>query len=288
MLKLTLVVFASSLLFHGSISRADGGSTIPIPDEIKQPKSGITVSGEPGSGQAGVFKYVPLELDKKGQIKKEAVKNGWLTSSLNEELVLKPGPYLVNYGGTAAPVTLGVGEHRVIQLAKLNVPKVDGSYSIKIFQDLSNAEEQNRFLLLVWSGKQGVSATTFTTIHHRHRADDTSSFDEWITAEELCRARDLKKMGRGYCAAISSGNYKKLLNTIVFFHKDGTASGMNIAWNDEGGEISEGDEGLLPLDRYSAATCTDGDTVSVFPGVYGIEMTNFAGKSVTKLGIVAK
>ena len=282
------LTISATFLLSGSFSHADSGSTIPIPDEIKQPLSGITVQGTPGFGQGSSFKYVPLHLDKKGQIEKEALKDGWLQSPLGSEVVLKPGPYFVGYAGTAAPVTLGVGEHKVIQLAQLTIPKVDGSYQIKVFQDLTNAVEQKRFLLLVWSGKQGTSATNFTTIHHRHHADETSSFDEWITAEELCRARNLKKIARGYCAAIKSGNYMKLLNTVASFHKDGSASGMNIAWEDESGEIVEGEERLDPVDKYAAATCHDGDTVAVFPGIYGIEMTNFAGKSITKLGIIAQ
>lgn len=149
----------------------DGGDTVSIPDNLKQPPSGIQVSGEPGKGQPDTFMYKAMPTNAKGKI----LYGFWHmedkaeSAPLNQEALLAPGYYLVGFAGNFAEVNLHEGEHVAFKLGQINVPKVDGNYKIKIMLDLTNADEQNQYMLREWGDQRaadGTETSTWCRWHH--------------------------------------------------------------------------------------------------------------------------
>ena len=280
--------FLSFLLLFFQLSvGAAADQTVPIPDDLKQPLSGITIAGEVFPGQNQYFKYLTWETDSKGNIKKETASE-WVMVPLNQEVTLAPGVYTVNYAGIPNLVKLAVGEHKVIQLGKVTVPKVDGTYQIQVLQDTTKKEEQEKLATLFWGMKQGNSATNFYSFCRRHHCN-SSSYESWITQDELCKSKSKRRMGTDLCNAFNSGNYARLVGPAIRFDKDGVLSAALINWEDQSGTIVEGANSRFEVqERFVSGRGTDGDSFALLPGTYTIKMTNFAGKTVTKTGIAVK
>lgn len=110
-----------------------------------------------------------------------------------------------------------------------------------------------------------------------------------MTPVEQCRASGQQKIARGYCSAIKNMDYTQMKGSAIVFKSDGSVYGMNINWGeDDDGNLIEKDESYNKLDSYACVEGNDGDTFTVFPGTYRIEMTNFAGKTDVKAGVVVK
>ena len=249
--------------------------TVPVPDPIKKSPAGIIVSGQAGSGQSATFSVIPLKVDKKGHF----VKHTMATESaqkfnLGQEATLPAGKYLVSFWGSINMIDLAAGEHKVMNLQKLNVPKVDGTYKFNAYWDLTNKEEQKKVVLFAWIQPEQSLTFSYQTTDRWGRVEN--SWDETATVGELCHSSDLMPLTRKYCAAYRGDNYEAFIGTAYRFTKDGNYMGLTTTWTrDSGGPASVSDEKYQYADnRVVLGNGVDGDFVSLLPGTYILEITN--------------
>ena len=266
----------------------DLDETVPVPEPIKKSPAGVTVVGQPGAGQAATFAIIPLSVDKKGRFKKHTLETAPTQKfNLGQEAILPAGKYMVSYWGSFNVVEIAAGEHKIMNLLKLNIPKVDGTYKFNAYWDLTSKEEQKKVVLYAWiQPEQSLTFSYQTTDRWGHVEN---SWDESVSVDELCRTSDLMPLTKKYCSAYRGDNYEALIGTAYRFQKDGNYTGLSTNWSREsGGPASVTDEQFQPASRVALGSGSDGDFVSLLAGTYILEITNLAGEKSTKMGIILK
>jgi len=233
------------------------------PDTTKT--GSLKVSGDAGPKQetgASVYYCVPelFATDQKG-----ACLYSFFVSLNALENRIPIGNVLVEYSNSiyGQPVPIEEGKASILSMVEFEVPEMAGRYKFKLFQDLKNRDEQLKFVKFLW------------------RTSDTSSL------EEFCRAPiRMSKAAKRACSAWDGNNYKNLLDTWVqfsdraefsiaeFFEDNNYVTGertLDLRWSD--------------FSRNHIAKGEDGEILSVFPGVYGMELRYESGANVDRYGI---
>jgi hypothetical protein len=236
---------------------------VNVPGEIQDQET-ITVRGVPGAGQSSYqVRFCRFERGRQGLPMINSL-DDCSNHALGEAVHLSVGSYYVSYEsgshqGSSTEVDLGSGEQRTLSLAKLEVPKVDGSYSFTLYVDVTNAQEKDKFAL-----------------------------EKWITNDrfqgEDCRvdAAYYPKTKRD-CLAWKGENYRALIGTDFR-----TTNAAYIDPLDNYGTFATERGGTDSVYRLLVGSGHDGDFVSVFPGVYGMTFTSAGRHSTNTLGIIAK
>lgn len=287
---LLLSLFPS--LMCGQIASA-GGQTVPVPGQIQQPiATSITVEGEIGASQAAdIVKIVRLQLDAKGNIKR-ATGTASPEYKVGQEVPVESGSYIVDYSHTSMMVEIAPNEHKVIELQKISVPRIDGSYTVKVFTDYTNRIPQEQ--LALWTYVQGVSLTVKNETWESNRWGQTWDDQTTDVTKDLAEAckeakSSLKTMGKKICAAYATSDYRNMIGADYVFNSDGSYAVNSVTFNDDPNSDNtnffEESETVVQEGREYNANGIDGDFFSLLPGTYGLEYKNAAGKVSSQLGI---
>jgi hypothetical protein len=204
----------------------------------------LEVIGTPGAGQTTDLEVDYCESDAQGNLLRAgcAQITSGLKISINQPISVAAGTYKIVYSNTVEFVQLGVGEKKVIQLKKIEVPKTSRPVSFSVFLDLTDPSMQALELQQYFATPQSVGGG-------------------WGTVASYCATKDVYSADLQACAVYNSAKtYHDLLNKVVSFGNMGSLGTHSF-------NVSE-----APFD-YSYVYVTDprsGDFVSVLPGVYGI------------------
>jgi len=283
-----LSCFATSM---GAKAATDGADQIlPVPAQLQEPVStSITVKGEPGASQAdATVRVIRLTLDASGRIKRGTGSTS-AKHELGEQVAVDAGRYMVSYSGSSIVVDVSKDEHKLIELQKGTVPRVDGSYTFKIFPDLSSRDQQLQRVLFTWLTPLPVKFNCYT---YNGWGRILETWTETKSTEALCaQSAPLQSLGKKYCAAFTSANYENLIGNCFKFNADASYQLVVITFEDDCGydsSFTEDSASIKSLGRIFIANGVDGDFVSLLPGTYGIQMTNHSGETASKLGIVVE
>jgi hypothetical protein len=191
---------------------------------------------------------------------------------LNVSTAVGAGTYGLLYANSFTVVEVLVKSETVISLAKLNIPKVDGTYSFHAFVDLTNSGEQDKQLAKLWITSQSMKFS------ERNIA----------TLDQLCRVRGLDSQAVAACKAWHTGKYQSLQGPAVKFTDN--ASFLALAWSFLPSPLRVGDEesSFENQGRVNVGSGFDGDFISVFPGVYGIEFQSPFGQTTDSYGFIVQ
>ncbi|MGZ3694296.1 MAG: hypothetical protein ACXWQO_08935 [Bdellovibrionota bacterium] len=250
---------------------------LQVPKEIQDVGS-ITVVGERGSAHKDLFLAIcQMALDKR----EEPVLNslGSCTGhKLGEEVHLPAGAYFLYFGisnpfdteradaaNTHWAVKLGEGEKKIITLAKLEIPKIDGSYSFQVFKDFTTRREQEKYALKSWI----LNAPSF---------------------EAPCSGYTQGKHAVADCLAWKGKNYRTLIGTEFRFTKTGAVDELVWAADTDAyfSSASKEDGELASVQRQRVGYGHDGDFILVFPGTYIVTFTSSGGHSTERYGVEVK
>jgi hypothetical protein len=268
-------------------------STVPVPDPT--PTGTITVQGVAGASQEQRKVWIEaLTRDAKGNLKRATTPKA-LEHSLGETIPLPAGSYEILYSRTMMFVELGAGENKVIELKKILVPKVDGTYKVKVFADLTAGDEFNKRLQDLW----GLG-------YDYERGDGTDGHGGAISLYQLPRDQaqviclhtkngKWKGVGAVGCSAWTGASYLGLGRGVVKTDKDANFWVLELQFYFVDYDKNFIITSVQPLPdkskfvnygRRELGNGVDGDFFSVLPGTYGLEFTTLTGKVSTQLGIV--
>lgn len=311
-----LSFLATSSLFLGSMtflmsSLASASATlkdvvVPVPAPVRVPASGLTLAGSPGDEQGTTFSVEPVRLASDGHIISSTLSgclgndydNCGTTGQLGQEVVLRDGKYLVRYSGSTTFVDIKVGEHQVIHLQQISIPKIDGNYRIQIFLDTTNSQVQDQVLRLKWLTEDPLSSV----------ADFSVNWDDADGGGPLCILKTSFATGcrnnnsgsstaNRYCSAWEGKDYRKLLNAEIKFDAKGLPTLSDLYMIPSGTAFNCGSVGYEMTTKNRSADLfyigstdyqvwRDGAKISVLPGVYGIKTTNIDDQSNYQYGVV--
>jgi hypothetical protein len=275
-------------------------STVPVPDPIKETPGAITVRGVAGAGQERQHVWFkPLTKDKNGTLGRASAHEA-VAHNLNETVDLPAGSYEILYSHTTLFVELGAGENKIIDLRKITVPKIDGTYQVELFRDLTNADEFKKQLLALWTQgynhgvwdgtDEGSSSTTIPT----YPMPPVLPHDKIMA---ICHTKNgrWKSAGAGGCAAWMGSTYMNLAHGAVKTDKDANLWMVEFQYYAEDRDKDGVVTSVQPINeiteyhnfgRQTLGYGADGDFFSVLPGVYGLEFKSLTGKVSTQSGVV--
>ncbi|MGZ3773257.1 MAG: hypothetical protein ACXVCY_02180 [Pseudobdellovibrionaceae bacterium] len=231
-----------------------GDVVVPVPPEMSS-YGQLLVSGTPGNSQVDIFRYTKCEKGKDTAPKKFSCK-GNFQGKLNDLLSLKPGYYEINYGGSYTPYLVEIKQDAVseVSLRKIQIPRVNGNFSVEVFLDFSAASMRDLSFRLLFGNSERKEST-----------------------ERLCS--HLSKSSpyniRTVCEAWKTDDYRNLNIALIRFTNDG-----KISFLKDDGSFEK------PWRAVVKSNAKAGDFISVFPGVYGITFTDMqSGEAVTQQGI---
>jgi hypothetical protein len=288
-------IFAATLLFNQAALAVNvkDDQTVPVPGPVREQASGITVNGTPGAGQEKKKIHIaPMELDAKGGVVRAGEGHEKLYN-LGQEAVLGAGLYVVTYARSMSIVELHDGDHKVINLQKINVPQVDGNYKVELFADLTDASEMDKRLQEYWS--------TGYWYNHGDGTDDRDSdiveigFPEpprdqaWTICAKLDPGTRWTGLGKNSCKAWLGRSYKALLGPSVKTDQEASFIVLEFSYYYRDTVTPQSKQTQFKnYGRRIISKGKDGDFFSVLPGVYGLEFTNLTGQTFKTMGIVAK
>jgi hypothetical protein len=231
----------------------DPGVVVPVPNSL-QSYGKLIVRGTPGAGQKEGVWIGKCELLPNGIPKASSCKAlEGLSTTLNKELSLPSGHYLVSYSNTTYSNLVEVKKDKVItlQLRKIKVPHYNGGIEFDVFSDLSHPVEQEKVLFVTWSAGNLQAA-----------CDSTGEKDERLRWPSASLA----------CDVIKTGDYRSIRGAYADFTADGKVRPL----------IGNNRQPFF----WSVVDPKDGDFVSVFPGVYGIKFKDtMTGQTDIQYGI---
>ncbi|MGZ3712367.1 MAG: hypothetical protein ACXVBE_11455, partial [Bdellovibrionota bacterium] len=177
--------------------------------------------------------------------------------------------------------TLGEKEEKTIQLAKLNVPRIDGSYNFEVFVDVTNKVEQEKVLRALWIKAEPGELIGF----HGGKDLKKNTFckrEEWHSGVAL---------GIRVCAALKNDRYLDLLGSYIRFGTDATVDSLTDKFENYDSNDWNFRSVLFPEDkpeRMVVGNGRDGESVYIFPGTYGIRFTSAGGHHTDHYGVVVK
>lgn len=229
---------------------------VPVPGQISS-YGQLQVIGTPGAGQGKTFYYSRCERGRDGRPVRFSCKDGQ-ERNLNERISLPGGYYKVFYSGSQYSELLEVKKNQlqVVELKKIQIPRVNGKFAVQIFRDLTDRSEQEKVL---WD--------VFTTASNQ--ADFGSSCED--SSPEIKAA----------CAAYRSGDYHNLLGPGIRFGEDGSWSAARFFGDGSFDRFKNRGRYMVTDDGIA-----DGDFISVFSGVYGLTFTDSTtGREETQYGV---
>jgi hypothetical protein len=285
MKTLALLVFT---LAFAAVAQADD-QTLPVPGSLVEakPATSLSVQGEAGAGQASdKVKIIKVNLDAKGNV----MKGTGVTApayELDQVIPVSAGRYLVTYSSSYFVADVAEGEQKEIKLGKINVPKVDGSYTFKVSLDLTAKSEQLQRVLFTWLNPLTVSFNCSTS---NDWGRVTNTWTETDKLSMLCaKAHGLSKRSKNYCAAYNGTNYEAMIGNFFQFNSDGSYSTVDLRFSTACEDYySEGSVSIEQIGRIAVGNGIDGDFVSALPGTYILSVTNHSGKSQDRFGVVVK
>jgi hypothetical protein len=172
---------------------------------------------------------------------------------------LVPGHYLVVNGNSIAQglTEIRAGETKTLKFAPLEFPQTRETYSYEVFTDLTNGEMQERFLRFIWG-----------------TADAEAIVD-------LCQSTTpADHKAAAFCRAWEGDDFSLLRGAMVQFFSEGYYSIVNrvrtvLKLRYERPRILTIEYLLVrfsAIEKLITATPESGDTVGVFPGVYGVTL----------------
>ncbi len=175
------------------------------------------------------------------------------------------GNVLVEYSSSAfsEPVPIREGKASVLSLVDFEVPEMAGRYEFRMFQDLKNRIEQKKLMQFLW------------------RTSDLNSI------EEYCRMPiQMSKSAKMACAAWKGNEYKALLDTWLQFNEraEYSVASFSSTYNHVTGQKTL-DISWSPFSRNYTAKGEDGESLSIPPGVYGLELIYESGSILDQYNI---
>ncbi|MGZ3770451.1 MAG: hypothetical protein ACXVCR_11385 [Bdellovibrio sp.] len=231
-----------------------GDVVVPVPPQIKK-YGHLLVKGTPGTNQRDTGILLKCEKGEDGTPKKFSCK-GAGNFKLNELSNVYPGYYRIIYGMSMTLSLVEIGENSTteISLRKIEIPDVDANFDANIFWDVSSPLMQD--LALSWKFSSEV---------------------EKESVKKLCSStpKSNRENIKAACEAWSTDDHRSLAISVLRFTNDGKVSIL-----DYDGSFDK--PGRFLID----STVSNGDFVSVFPGVYGITFTDLeTNEPFTKLHI---
>jgi hypothetical protein len=276
-------------------------STVPVPGPIKETPGAVTVQGTAGASQENRKVWIePITKDKDGNLARASTKDS-MAANLNETVTLPAGSYEILYSHSMMFVDLAPGENKIVELKKISVPKVDGTYQVELFADLTNSTEYAKRLQALWgqgynrgAWDDGTDEGSNSSVVIGYPRPPELPHDK-ITA--ICRAKNGKWKGAGAsgCAAWKGASSSSLNPGAVKADKDANLWMVDFNYN----VVDVNKENIVTsvqptndetkftnFGRRDLAYGVDGDFFSVLPGVYGLTFKSLAGKVSTQMGIV--
>ncbi|MFA5137780.1 MAG: hypothetical protein WC728_01015 [Elusimicrobiota bacterium] len=267
--SLCLAVLLSAAAAEDDAPRVVGtmAVNVPVPVEELDPdaRGALQVTGEPGPGQESRFRYARCKGDSSGGILAQSC-GGWEEAALNEPVLARAGVYVLDYSNSSypKPVRVRKGVLSEVKLVKIKVPHVDSTYRFSVFNDLTKREMQDRYLSV-------MSATAEFPLLGMCRANPNSRDAVFLAA----------------CRALQSGDPLALRDTLFRFDAEGAVSVLEVSCYD-GTHRKAGPSRYGRPRRSWVTDPKDGESVSVFPGTYGVEFQNRNGESTVRYGIRAR
>jgi len=276
-------------------------STVPVPDPIKETPGTIIFHGVAGASQERHKIWIePLTKDKNGNIGRASTGES-MAYDLNDTVHLPPGPYEIVYSHTMMFIDLAAGETKNIELKKISVPKIDGTYEVSLFADLTNSDELTKRLQALWAQgynrgawDDGTAEGTDSSVVPGYPIPPRLPHDP---IRAICHTKNgkWKGVGANACAAWTATTYKSLSPSAVRADKD--ANLWMVDFNYEAQDVNNEhvvtsvrpDNQQTQMKNFGRRTIgygNDGDFFSVLPGVYGLEFKSLKGKVSTQMGIV--
>lgn len=277
-----LILSSMSICFIGISASARLDQVAPVPPEVRVENATLTIKGEPGAGQKDEFTiYKFTEVNghpMNGSDEFVSSRSGCEACSfkLGDKAQLLAGTYKILYGGAFFVIRLAPKEDKVIELQKLNIPHVDGTYKFEAFMDLTKADVQDSFLRAVFSKDLSMYFMQKNPV-------------ERITPVKYCSVKASRPV-KDFCAAILGTDYKQLRNAAIKFNSAGSFRELGFNFAENNGSLREitAETKFGPETFLTVGQGQDGDFVSVLPGTYAIRYTNLKGESTTMYGIVVR
>lgn len=276
-------------------------TNVPVPDPIKETPGTIMFHGVAGAGQERNKLWIePLSKDKNGSLVRASTGES-MAYDLNDTITLPPGTYKIVYSHTLMFIDLAAGETKSIELKKISVPKIDGTYSVSLFADLTNSDEYKKRLQSLWSQGYNRGAWNDGT----NEGSDSSVVPGYPippalprdSIRAICHTKNSKWRGVGAnaCAAWMAPSYEGLSRGAVKADKDANLWMVDFEYEvDDVGKNNivisvrpVNDQTLMKnFGRRQIGQGVDGDFFSALPGAYGLEFRSLKGKVSTQMGIV--
>lgn len=255
---------------------------ISLPGDLFYPGS-ITIVDPGLQSHAKVFKVCLVEYSKQNDVSENKLTR-CTTHNLNEEIHLPAGTYYLELQKDADNddritnhstmlVTLQEGQRLPITLASQQISRSNGEFSASLFRDLSKDSEVDRFLQIKWAN--GLDGTNYRL------------FSYFYTADWYCRKKKMRTAEVQACRAFKAKNYQGLKDAFKF-NKDGTFDLVEIQDYVDQDKKLDPDSYSIDYRAWEVIGLRDGDTIAVFPGLYGARFNNSVGYGSTTLGIEFK
>ena len=167
------------------------------------------------------------------------------------------------------------------------MPRIDGTYKVQPFYDLSDSQEQDKIGLVTWIWQY---VATFTYTNWDRWGNRENSWSESATMDELCQGR-LMDMTARMCAVRKDGTYRDYMEAMARYSDTGKVSELQAVWSKPSGSSANVDSEAWSDYEYVNVPDSefhDGQFFSALPGTYGLHITNLAGKSQDQLGVKAR
>ncbi|MGZ3710334.1 MAG: hypothetical protein ACXVBE_01195 [Bdellovibrionota bacterium] len=284
----------------GKISQTLLDAIVRVPDAVLIPASSITVEGNVNFYQQSdnTLYVLKLRRDSKGQLlrgpgNQSDVRETTEYKSVGEEIILPAGEYRLALSGSVYFTKLAVGEKKVIHLANLTVPKVDGNYKVAVFADFTDTAEFDKKLLMDWTDGYPIQNYGFENNVEMLNVHDvcTHNYDRGLFGQAPKTFPFGPRQSRA-CHAWLSGDYRQLLGNAIRANKNGSWARVEFNATVIFGSVMPNDDSKVWTEQgrqmVSSDDMHDGDSISVFPGTYAIEFTNIAGQKNIEYGIKVK
>lgn len=229
---------------------------LPTGTILRPPETVMTnfvLHGIPGAGQTAKYAAYAYTKRKDGTLVKYSL-SGAKDCELEKPCALIPGPYVIRYSNTDAYIEMLPDQPNEFTLQRFVVPKIDGKHYFRIFMDLTNPDEQKKFLSFMILNQRMSSYIEYTPM------------TSWV--------------GTYLKPIFDSGDIKTASQTLfkeLFDFRGGAC------------QVAGGGSGTLTGSCYlswAQEDPADGNFVSVMPGVYGVEWTLPDGKIRYQYGLV--
>ena len=216
---------------------------LPTGTVLRPPETVTTnfiLHGIPGAGQTSTYVVYSYSKRQDGTLVKysaSAIGN----CQLEKLCKIPPGSYIVRYSNTDAFTEMLPDQLNEFSLQRFVVPKIDGKHQFRIFKDLTNLDEQKKYLKAALLNPFYASYIEYTQM------------SSWV--------------GTYLKPVIDSGDVETASQTLLkeFFNHKGEVC-----------NVAGGGNGTLTGSCYliwAQEDPADGNFVSVMPGIYGAEWT---------------